>query len=67
MRTTVSIDDEALRFVEAHRLMGRGIGWIDVHFLAAVALAPDARLWTRDRRLDGVARTLGVRFAPRTA
>ncbi len=66
-RSPVATDDEALCFVEAHRLMGRGIGWIDVHLLAAVALSPGTRLWTRDRRLDAVARTLGVRFAPRTA
>ncbi len=66
-RSPVATDDEALCFVEAHRLMGRGIGWIDVHLLAAVALSPGTRLWTRDRRLDAVARTLGIRFAPRTA
>jgi len=66
-RSPVATDDEALRFIEAHRLMGKGIGWIDVHLLAAVALSPGTRLWTRDRRLDTVARTLGIRFAPRTA
>lgn len=63
-RSPVATDDEALRFLEAHRLMGKAIGWIDVHLLAAVALAPGTRLWTRDRRLDTVARTLGVGFAP---
>ena len=66
-RSPVATDDEVLRFIEVHRLMGKGIGWIDVHLLAAVALSPGTRLWTRDRRLDTVARTLGIRFAPRTA
>ena len=66
-RVPVASEDEALGFIEAHRLMGRGIGWIDVHLLAAVALSPGARLWTRDRRLDGVARALGVGFDPRGA
>ena len=66
-RVPVAGDDEALGFIEAHRLMGKGIGWIDVHLLAAVALAPGARLWTRDRRLAGVARALGVGFDPRGA
>ncbi|HHQ41149.1 MAG TPA: type II toxin-antitoxin system VapC family toxin, partial [Chromatiales bacterium] len=58
-RSPVATDDEVLRFIEVHRLMGKGIGWIDVHLLAAVALSPGTRLWTRDRRLDTVARTLG--------
>ena len=66
-RVPVASEDEALGFIEAHRLMGRGIGWIDVHLLAAVALSPGARLWTRDRRLDGVACALGVGFDPRGA
>jgi hypothetical protein len=53
-------DPEALIFVERHALMGRGIGYIDVHLLAAVALAGKARLWTRDKRLAAVAADLGV-------
>ena len=36
-------------------LMGRGIGYIDVHLLASTALAADARIWTRDGRLARVA------------
>jgi len=53
-------DTEALVFIEKHALMGRGIGYIDVHLLAATALADFARLWTRDRRLAAVARELGL-------
>lgn len=30
-------DPEALRFIEERGLMGRGIGYVDVHLLAAVA------------------------------
>ena len=51
-------DDEALGFIEQHALMGRGIGYIDVHLLAAVALAGQARLWTRDKRLAAIATEL---------
>jgi predicted nucleic acid-binding protein len=50
-------DDEALAFVERHALMGRGVGYLDVHLLAAAALA-GAGLWTRDRRLAGAAADL---------
>jgi predicted nucleic acid-binding protein len=48
-------DEEALGFIERHALMGRGIGYIDVHLLAAAALAGDAQLWTRDKRLAAIA------------
>jgi len=42
--------------------MGRGIGCVDVHLLAAVALVGDARLWTRDERLAAIAAALGAGF-----
>jgi len=51
-------DTEALQFIEKRRLMGRGIGYIDVHLLASTALAPAARFWTRDRRLARIAAEL---------
>lgn len=57
----VATDDEALAFIEAHRLMGRGIGYIDVQLLASTALSGGGRLWTRDRRLADAAETLGLR------
>jgi predicted nucleic acid-binding protein len=55
-------DPEALEFIERRTLMGRGIGYIDVHLLASIALSGDARLWTRDRRLTAVATELTVAF-----
>ena len=53
---------EALHFLERCALMGRGIGFIDVHLLASAALATPARLWTRDRRLAAVATELGLAY-----
>ena len=58
----VATDTEALAFIERRGLMGRGIGYIDVHLLAAVALEGTARLWTRDRRLAAVADELSLSF-----
>lgn len=52
-------DAEALLFLERHQLMGRGLGFIDVHLLASVALDGGATLWTRDHRLARVAKALG--------
>jgi predicted nucleic acid-binding protein len=47
-------------FIERHRLMGRGIGYVDASLLAAVILG-NCRLWTRDKRLAGIAAELGCR------
>lgn len=58
-------DAEALDFIEQRALMGRGIGYIDVHLLAAVCLDGRARLWTRDRRLAAAAVDLDVISAGR--
>jgi len=55
-------DQEVLELIERHALMGRGIGYIDVHLLASTALAADARIWTRDRRLERVAAELQLAF-----
>ena len=55
-------DPEALDFIERRALMGRGLGYIDLHLLASTALAADARMWTRDRRLAAVAAELELVF-----
>lgn len=53
-------DAEVLAFIERRKLMGRGLGYIDVHLLASAALSGTARLWTHDRRLATVAVQLGL-------
>ncbi len=40
-----------MTFIESNRLMGKGIGLIDAHLLAAVALAANPGLWIHDNRL----------------
>jgi predicted nucleic acid-binding protein len=56
----VATNDEVLAFIERRGLMGRGVGYIDVHLLAAVLLEPAARIWTLDRRLATLAAELNV-------
>lgn len=51
---------EVLAYVERHALMGRGIGWIDVHLLASAAVGGHVPLWSRDKRLAAVAADPGV-------
>jgi predicted nucleic acid-binding protein len=54
--------EEALGFIERHRLAGRGVGYVDIHLLASSALA-GAKLWTRDKRLAAVAVALRLQHA----
>lgn len=58
-------DDEALFFIERHTLMGRGIGYVDVHLLSSTAMSGSTQLWTRDRRLHAAADSLGLSFRDR--
>jgi len=54
-QATVATNVEVLAFINRQQLAGLGIGYVDVHLLASVQLTPDARLWTRDKRLHAVA------------
>ena len=55
---------DILDFIERHRLMGRGIDYVDVHLLASVAMSDSALLWTRDRRLRDAAAELSIAYMP---
>lgn len=55
--------EEALALVESRRLIGLGLGWIDVHILAS-ALLGRAQLWTADRSLSAAASALGLGWEP---
>lgn len=61
-RVMQAMDDEVLFFIERHVLMGRGIGYVDAHLLAATMLDGSARLWTRDKRLRGLADALTLGY-----
>lgn len=50
---------EVLKFIDARRLHGRGLGWIDVHLLASARLA-GLPFWTLDKRLSEAARELAL-------
>lgn len=59
-RAPVAPHDEVLDFVERLALGGRGVGLVDVHLLASALIASRAPLFTRDKRLAGVATELGI-------
>lgn len=53
--------EEFLAFIDQHRLMGRGIGFVDIHLLASAKLA-DSPLYTSDKRLKAEARRMGLAY-----
>ena len=59
-QAALATDDEVISFIEARHLYGLGIGYVDAHLLASVHLHPGTRLWTRDTRLEKLARDHGV-------
>jgi predicted nucleic acid-binding protein len=63
-RTSVATDMEVLHFIDRHALFGRGLGYVDAHLLAAMRLTPGSELWTRDKRLLGIAVELGLAMTP---
>jgi hypothetical protein len=58
----MATDQETLSFIEQHKLMGHGIGYIDAHLLASTRLHGTARLWTRDKKLSLLAKKLGLAY-----
>jgi predicted nucleic acid-binding protein len=54
---------EVVEFVEARRLHGRGIGWIDAHLLASTVVER-CTLWTADASLADLAADLRVARVP---
>ncbi|MCZ6876850.1 MAG: PIN domain-containing protein [Acidobacteria bacterium] len=53
--------DEILEFIEHQKLIGVGIGLVDVHLLAS-ALLTKALLWTTDRNLRAAATRLNILY-----
>lgn len=56
----VAKDGHVLDLIDRYHFWGSGIGYTDAHLLASALLTPDARLWTRDKRLRRVAERLSV-------
>lgn len=50
---------EVVHLVDAHRLYGCGLGWIDMHLLASAVLT-ECGLWSLDKQLGHVAASLEI-------
>lgn len=59
--SVVAEHEEILLFIEKNKLMGRGLGYVDVH-LAASAILTDIPLWTFDKKLEEILRTLKISY-----
>ncbi len=57
---TEASHDEVLHCLEQNRLMGKGVGFIDLHLLSSTLLSPNTFLWSLDRRLQKTAEILGI-------
>jgi predicted nucleic acid-binding protein len=53
--------DEFLFFIDRNHLMGKGVGFVDVHLLASAQLT-GMPLWTADKRLKSAADQLELTF-----
>lgn len=54
--------EEVMDFIENHHLMGKGLGYIDMHLLAA-ALITSIPLWTLDKKMIEAASSLGLAYS----
>ena len=52
---------EVLDFIGHHSLMGRGIGYIDIHLLAS-ALLSNVKIWTLDKKLELISERLQIKY-----
>jgi predicted nucleic acid-binding protein len=53
--------EEVLSFIEKNRLMGQGLGYVDVHLIAS-ALMTGVALWTLDKKLAQAADSLNISY-----
>jgi predicted nucleic acid-binding protein len=53
--------EEVLRFIEDNDLMGKGLGYIDVH-LSASAMLTGVPMWTYDKKLNDTNKKLAISY-----
>ena len=55
-------EKEFLYFVEQNNLIGKGVGFVDVHLLASARLS-EISLWSFDKKLDRIASYLDINYS----
>jgi predicted nucleic acid-binding protein len=60
-QAAIATDIEVRSLIELADLFGTGIGYLDAHLIASAKLS-GALLWSRDKRLNSVAKRLSLDF-----
>jgi predicted nucleic acid-binding protein len=55
-------ESEYFDFLERHEVNGKGLGFVDIHLLAAAEQAGDVQVWTKDGRMLEQAERLGLNY-----
>lgn len=58
---TQATHEEIMDFIEFNRLMGKGLGYVDIH-LSASARLTGVPVWTLDNKLNETTEELDIRF-----
>ena len=53
--------EEVMQFIENYSLMGKGLGYIDMHLLAS-AILTKVPLWTLDKKLNDISSKLRLAY-----
>ena len=51
---------EVRHLIEARALYSKGLSLVDAHLILSCLLSPGTQLWTRDKNMEMVARSLGI-------
>ena len=55
---------EIMSLIESKKLYDSGCGAIDISLLASTMITPHAKIWTNDKKLETLAKKLGIAFNP---
>ncbi len=55
--------EEVLSFIDNNRLMGQGLGYVDVHLITSAVLT-GVSVWTLDKKLTQAADSLHINYIP---
>lgn len=54
-------NEEILQFIDNYFLMGKGLGYVDMHLLAS-SLLSNVPIWTLDKRLKKISLEMGLAY-----
>jgi hypothetical protein len=60
--SVVAENEEVLSFIENNRLMGKGLGYVDVHLLTSAVLT-GVWVWILDKKLSQTADNLNLKYS----